>query len=180
MLQSVGQEGFEALDTESLEICDEWQTRRWMVDQQPNLVLIGVLGQPEQTSRDLLLNTQGLINVINASVGVTDRVHVISWFASNSFFVVKRLCELHSQEKQVRMTSQLAVGNAAILEACVLVIRDVVRLSAQEAHEKSSEGEGAGEVRDQVVPQQAGDQQHRSGAGSLLEMPFPDAKGAPS
>ena len=181
LLDAVRSEGLDVLDTNGVEICDEWQTRNWFATVQPKLVLIGMLGQPELTSRELLLNTQGLINVVNASIGITDRVQVISWFASNSYFLIRHLCQLCASERGVHFASQLAIGKAAVANACVLVMRDALRLSTESSKEEGTKGESQGiEVRDQAMSEQARHEQYRVHALSLLEMPKSFAQRASS
>lgn len=172
---AIEREGFEVLDHSELEPCDEWQTKRWFAENMPDLVLMGLEGVDPQTARELLVAVQGGINIINSAIGFSRHLRLYGWFASNAFFSLRRLCLLHAREKEVDFDAKMVSGGRELAEQVVLVIRDV---AAEETNPEGPEGAQQGrEVRDQVVPESQGRQQHGPDAESVLEMPLEAAQG---
>ena len=169
---AVWSEGHTLLDSATLETCDEWQTRRWFNENAPDLVLIAVQGVPERDSRELLANTQGLINVLNSALGRAKALRVFGFFGSNTLFMLRRLCELYRQEKDEDFRADLVRDRLALSNVAVLIIRDV---QAKETNSEESSVQSR-EVRDEMVPEPESAQQHRLPATALLEVPVAEAQ----
>jgi hypothetical protein len=137
-----------------VEIQDEWDTRRWFSRNTPHgvFVCVGLLAQTSVAN--FLFTVTGALNVIQAAIGSSKRIILVSYFPSAEFFLLKRLIDLYHFEKQVDAYSLEPCHNeqaTAFADRCVLFMRDV---SAKETHEsRAQSSQQKREVRDQVVPQ---------------------------
>jgi hypothetical protein len=168
-----------ALNTDEMEIQDEWSVRRWMARNTPDGVFVCVGLQGQTTVANFLLTTVGSLNAIRAALGNVKRLALVSQFPSAEFFLLERFVNLLQWEKKVDFYS-LVPGKreelSAFADRCVLSMNDV---SAEKADAQSTQGPEQGrEVRGQVLPQPEGDQQHGATAQPVLEVPVEATKGA--
>ena len=179
--KALSKHGMSVLSDDELEIQDEWNARRWFSRNQVDGVFIsvGLLGQT--SVQNFAFTTGGTYNVIRAAVGNTKRLLLVSSFPTGEFFLMSRLVDLYFHEKQcdfhsvVRNTTEQA---GAFAERCVLLMRDV---SAKEANEgRTQSADQRREVRDPVVPQSQGNQQHGSPVKPVLEVSVQASAGTPS
>ncbi len=173
-------EGFKATDEGELEIQDEFQVLRWMQAENPTHVFLCVGLKGQASIPTFMFTIAGSINVLKGAAGIAQRVRMISTMPTVEYFLMRRLCELYFFEKELDYADILYSAKEKPQEyfrRCVLSMRDV---SAKEAHASRTKGPKQGrEVRGQVVPQQAGGQQHGSDAQAVLEAPLTAAQGAP-
>ena len=179
--QAILKQGMSGLDEGELEIQDEWDTRRWFSRNKVEGVFIctGLLGQTSVAN--FMFTMAGSINVIRASAGNVPRLILVSSFPSADFFLLQRLVDLYHAEKQLDFYSlvrNVREDSVAFADRCVLCMRDV---SAEKAHPQSAKGTGqAREVRDQVLSQPQGGEQHGAHVEPVLEVSVQAAQGAPS
>lgn len=158
---------------ETLEPLDEFSARRWFARNTPSAVFICVGRHESKTVNAKLLASQGALNMLNAAIGFSDRIGLVGSDCPE-FSMLKELGLLYQSEKGVNFQ---AVPRQWDIESywaarCVLSMG----VSATKKKESSTEGQGqGGEVRDSVLPQSTGDQQHRSFTATLLEVPLPSA-----
>lgn len=172
LLAASRKHGLFVLATGALNLCDECECRRWFSRNTPNGVFVALGLGVQLSARNWMLNVAGTLNVIRALMGFTERPRLIlaAHLPSNEFFLFMQLIQLLRAEKNVDFCV-MAGGSKESLEAfaerCVLHMLD----------EKSSEGAQQNrEVRNQVLPEQAGAQQHGKVAAPVLEVPISPAQ----
>ena len=178
--QALSKQSMFVLNTDEMEIQDEWSVRRWFSRNTPHGVFLCIGLQGQTNVANFMFTVAGALNVIRAAIGNVKRLIMVSQFPSAEFFLFQRLIYLLQWEKQIDFYTLLPgkrEGLTEFLDRCVLSMRDV---SAQEANQKGTEGPEQGrEVRAQVLSQPESGQQHGSPAEPVLEVPVEAAEAAP-
>jgi hypothetical protein len=166
--------GQTCLDGTDLQLYDQHYVQRWFCENEPDLVLIATYGRPQRSSHELLVSTIGYSSVVKSALLTAKGLRVFSFFASNSFFILRKLCEFYRAENGVDFSAVIERDGLRLTQAAVLFIQDVLAKEANPESEKSTQQ--SGEVRDQVVPERPSDQQLGTPPVALLEVPVPAAK----
>jgi hypothetical protein len=174
---ALAEHGITPLDPGLLEIRDEFQVRRWFLEQNPTHVFVcpGIRGQT--SVGEFTFTIVGTINVLMASLGISERVRMLVQWPTMEHFLLRRLCELLHFDSKMDCCDIVAHGRETVTEfvrRAVLEMRDV---SAKEANTRRGKSSIKGrEVRSEVVSQQAGAQQHGPNAAPVLEVPLQAAQ----
>lgn len=176
---ALAEHGITPLDPGNLEIRDEFQVRRWFLENNPTHVFVcpGIRGQ--NSVAEFTFTVSGSINAIMASLGIAERTRLIVTWPTPEHFLLRRLCELLYFQSQMDCCDIIARGRETVTDFAKRAVLEMRDVSAKEAHTRRAQGQVKGrEVRDSILPQPAGDQQHRSPVAPLLEVPFKEAQGA--
>lgn len=172
--------GIKPMETGELEIRDEFQVRRWFLERNPTHVFICPGVRAWVNIGEFTFTIIGTMHLMLAAMGIAEKVRVVTAWATTEYPIFHRLCELFYFEKQLdylTMIARFKEGVTDFARRAVLEMRDV---SAKEAHANRTQSQQQRrEVRGQVVPEQAGGQQHGTDAKALLEVPVAAAQGTP-
>ena len=175
------EQGLTCLSLGELEVRDEFQVRQWFREHQPTHVFVCVGVRGGASISDFMFTLVGSINVLNAALGIAERVRLLSVFPTPEYDRLRRLCELIYFEKRQDYGDIVPRTREPATNFAKRAVLEMLNVSSEKAHASRTQGQQQGrEVCDEVLPEQAGHQQHGPHSAPLLEVPVKDSQGATS